>query len=364
MKVKKTNNQSEKTPVIKRKKVYGINFSEFELNSIKMICDYLFLDRFSDSATFVRFEQCFGLLFSQKNKQFNLVEAFKEIVGPKKKYLTFKRMIKAYLCWKMKKSNNYSFNYFMNEVFKKMLKKKGETVGQIVEGERFFSTRNCRNRKIITKFSVLTDENKNQIKGFILEYDSVVKAILCTKETEEDINLEINFDLYNSESKSQTDRDGISHIAGLYNETTGFIQLLIFKCRSGKTLYIGDSKEEENDKIIPFIFGSSKCHVKKLHVGIMNDTLAFIEPKFQLSSRNNKNLEIDIDIFDEKFVENDEFKNEENDYKDLPIEEFKDDKKYLFPLVRDDQFIDKNILTESIPGKNIKELYTSFFDKE
>ena len=175
-------------------------------------------------------------------------------------------MIKDYINWKTKKSNNYSFNYFMNEVFKKMLKKKGETVGQIVEGERFFSTRNCRNRKIITKFSVLTDENKNQIKGFVLEYDTVVNAILCTKETEEDINLEINFDLFNSESKSQTDRDGISHIAGLYNETTGFIKLLIFKCRSGKTLYIGDSKEEEKDKIIPFIFGSSKCHIKKLHV--------------------------------------------------------------------------------------------------
>ena len=252
----------------------------------------------------------------------------------------------------------------MNEVFKKMLKKKGETVGQIVEGERFFSTRNCRNRKIITKFSVLTDENKNQIKGFILEYDSVVQAVLCTKEIEEDINLEINFDLFSSESKTQTDRDGISHIAGLYNETTGFIKLLIFKCRSGKTLYIGDSKEEEKDKIIPFIFGSSKCHVKKMHVGIMNDTLAFLHPKFQLSSRSNKTLAIDFDKVDETFYENDELKNEENDYADLPDEEFKDDKKYLFPLVLDDQFTDKKNLTESIPGKNIKELYTSFFDKE
>ena len=111
-------NPSEQ-PVMRKKKLYGVEFTEFELFSVRMISDYLFLDRFNDSASFVRFEQCFGPLFSSKNKEFKLVEAFKEIVGPKRKYLTFKRMIKAYLNWKLKKSSNYSFNFFMSEVYQK-----------------------------------------------------------------------------------------------------------------------------------------------------------------------------------------------------------------------------------------------------
>ena len=93
------------------KQIFGVDISEFELYSIRMISDYLFLDRFNDCTSFVRFEKCFGPLFSPKNKQFKLVEAFKEIVGPKRKYLTFRRMIKAYLNWKLKKSKNYSFNF-------------------------------------------------------------------------------------------------------------------------------------------------------------------------------------------------------------------------------------------------------------
>jgi hypothetical protein len=273
-------------PVMRKKKVYGVDFSEFELFSIRMISDYLFLDRFNDCASFVRFEQCFGPLFSPKNKQFKLVEAFKEIVGPKRKYLTFRRMIKAYLNWKLKKSSNYSFNFFMSEVFQKMIKKRGEVVGELIEGQRVFSTKNCRNRRIITKFSVLTDETKNIIKGFVIEYDTVFKAILCKQQKPEDINLEINFDLFHTKEDKmnrefQLDRDGISHIAGNYNETTKNIKFLIFKCRSGKTLYIGDEKENETDKIVPFIFGSSKCQLKTMTIELINNQLAYIQPKYQ-----------------------------------------------------------------------------------
>lgn len=356
--------RSQHLPIMRRKKIEEINFSEFELNCIKMICDYLFLDRFNDSASFVRFEQCFSLLFSPKNKEFKLVEAFKEIVGPKKKYLTFKRMIKAYFNWKLKRSKNYSFNFFMNEVFKKMIKRRGESVGKIVEGEHVFSTRNCRNRKIITKFSVLTDENQNQIKGFVLEYDGVVKSILCNEEKEEDIHLEINFELFKSNKANQLDRDGITHIAGKYNEATGLIKFLIFKCRTGKTFYIGDSKEEENDKIIPFIFGSSKCQVKNMRIALKNNILSYIQPKFQLSTRRNENLDCDFSKFDKKYYESDQLKYEEADYDECSDEneEFKDDKKYLFPLVPDDQFTDKTSLIESIPGKRFRDIQESFFD--
>jgi hypothetical protein len=355
--------------VMRKKKVYGVDFSEFELFSIRMISDYLFLDRFNDCASFVRFEQCFGPLFSPKNKQFKLVEAFKEIVGPKRKYLTFRRMIKAYLNWKLKKSSNYSFNFFMSEVFQKMIKKRGEVVGELIEGQRVFSTKNCRNRRIITKFSVLTDETKNIIKGFVIEYDTVFKAILCKQQKPEDINLEINFDLFHTKEDKmnrefQLDRDGISHIAGNYNETTKNIKFLIFKCRSGKTLYIGDEKENETDKIVPFIFGSSKCQLKTMTIELINNQLAYIQPKYQLSTRKNENLDVDFDAFDEKYLENDPPKFEEADMEKLSEEDLKDDKKILFPLIPDDQFVDKMALIEPIEGKKFKEIYRSFFEKD
>ena len=368
-KVEEVNSETQNPQPMKRKKIYGLDFSEFELFSIRMICDYLFLDRFNDCASFVRFEQCFGPLFSLKNKEFKLVEAYKEIVGPKRKYLTFRRMIKAYINWKLKKSNNYSFNFFMNEVFIKMIKKRGEVVGELIEGQRVFSTKNCRNRKIITKFSVLTDETKNKIKGFVIEYDEVFKAILCKQEKQEDIHLEINFDLFHAQGDKLSrqfhlDRDGISHIAGKYNNTTKLIKFLIFKCRSGKTLYIGDSKEEETDNITPFIFGSSKCQLKTMHIELINDTLAYIQPKYQISTRKNDNLEVDFDLFDENYLNNDPPKYEESELEKMSEDQLKDDKTILLPLVPDDQFVDKMSLTESNAGKTFKEVYRSFFEKD
>ena len=353
----------------KTKKLCDVNFSEFDLASIKMISDYLFLDRFNDSSSFVRFEQCFGPLFSSRNKEFKLVEAFKEIVGPKKKYLTFRRLIKAFLRWKSKASNNYSFNFFMSSVFEKMIKKKGEVIGELVEGQRVFSTKNCRNRKIITKFSVLTDEEKNKIKGFVVTYDEVFKAVLCKQEKQEDINLEINFDLFHAQGDKiargfQLDRDGISHIAGKYNETTKNIKLLIFKCRSGKTLYIGDSREADTDKIVPFIFGSSICQLKTMYIELINDTLAYIQPKYQLSTRKNENLDVKFDDVNEQFLENDPLKFEEGSCQNMSEEQLKDDKKFLMPMIPDDQFVDKMSLVESNYGKSFKDIYRSLFEED
>ena len=362
-------NSQMKPRVMKHKQIFGLDFSEFELFSVRMISDYLFLDRFNDYASFVRFEKCFGPLFSSKNKQFKLVEAFKEIVGPKRKYLTFKRMIKAYINWKLKKSNNYSFNFFMTEVFQKMIKKRGEVVGELIEGQRVFSTKNCRNRKIITKFSVLTDEQKNKIKGFVIEYDTVFKAILCKQEKKDDVHLEINFGLFHAQGDKlsrefQLDRDGISHIAGKYDKNSKNIKFLIFKCRSGKTLFIGDSKETEADDITPFIFGSSKCQLKTMTIELINDQLAYIQPKYQISTRKNDNLDIEFDDLDENYLNNDPPKYEEADLEGMPDDQFTDDKQYLFPLVPDDQFVDKMSLVESNCGKDFKEVYNSLFDKE
>ena len=46
-----------------------------------------------------------------------------------------------------------------------------------------------------------------------------------------------------------------------YIGTTKNIKFLIIKYRRRKTLYIGDESESETDKIVAFIFGSSKCQL-------------------------------------------------------------------------------------------------------
>jgi hypothetical protein len=101
-----------------------------------------------------------------------------------------------------------------------------------------------------------------------------------------------------------------------------------------------------------------------MHIELINNTLAYIHPKYQISTRKNDNLEVDFDTFDENYIENDPLKFEETELVKLPDEEFKDDQKYLFPLVPDDQFVDKVSLMESIPGKTFKEVYKSYFEKE
>ena len=146
----------KEVPSLQTKKINGIEISNFEIAKIAMLCDYLVLDRFHDISSFIRFEKCFGPLFS----------VFQEICGPKKKYICFGRLISAYLIWRSQLSKNEEFNKFMDILFKKMIKTNNEVVGTAVEGGRVFSTKNVKGRKVISKFSVFSDEKKKCIKRF------------------------------------------------------------------------------------------------------------------------------------------------------------------------------------------------------
>ena len=224
-------------PTIETKVINGVEVSNLEIAKIAMVCDYLVLDRFHDISSFLRFEKCFGPLFSKEKPNF-LYEVFQEMCGHKKKYLTFGRLISAYLIWKTKISTNESFNKFMNILYNKMIKTNNEIVGIPVEGGRVFSTRSSRGRKVITKFSVLSDEKKNALKGFCIQYDDIFDVTLAPKNNNEkisqNIQLEMNFEPNGSDIR---DRDGISHIGGKYSKTKNIIKFLIFKCRSGKNLH-------------------------------------------------------------------------------------------------------------------------------
>ena len=356
--------ESKELPTLETKQINGVNVTNLEIAKIAMVCDYLVLDRFQDLSSFLRFEKCFGPLFSNEKPNF-LFEVFQEICGHKKKYITFGRLISAYLIWKSHLSKNEDFNKFMSILFNKMIKKNNEVVGIPVEKGKVFSTRNARGRKVISKFSVLSDIKKNAIKGFHIQYDDVFVSYLRPKNHNDkevdssEIKLEINFGPNGSNIR---DRDGISHIGGKYSKTKNIIKFLIFKCRSGKTFYIGDNTEEKNEQIELFLFGTSSCQLKSLRIELVNDQLMYFEPKFQPSTRINQKI-VPFDLIDDKFI--DECINnaplifEENELSNIPLEEISTNS-LLVPCISDDAFIDKNSLVEAIPGKDFNEIYKSF----
>ena len=359
--------ESNEFPEIETKKINNQELSNLELAKIAMICDYLVLDRFTDISSFPRFEMCFGPLFNNENSNF-LFETFTEICGLKKKYISFGRLISAYLLWKSKSSKNSSFIKFMDILFNKMIKTKDEVIGTPVEGGRAFSTRNAKARKIISKFGVISDENKNALNGFIIQYDDAFDSVLTTKKIVEgkndNIKLEMNF---KGEGKNIKDRDGISHIGGKYSKTKNIIKFLIFKCRSGKTFYIGDNTEEPNEQIEPFLMGTSSCQLKSLRIELIEDQLVYLEPKFQPSLRINSKI-IPFELLDEKFIKNNiinsPFIFEENEIKNVPLEKLLETNNLAVPCISDDAFIDKKELYEPIAGKNFNEIYKSFIVKQ
>ena len=355
--------ETNELPEIQIKKINNVEISNLELAKIAMVCNYLVLDRFTDISSFPRFEMCFGPLFNTEKPNF-LFEVFTQICGLKKKYITYGRLISAYINWKSKSSKNESFNKFMDILFNKMIKLKDEVIGIPIEGGRAFSTRNAKGRKVISKFGVLSDENKNAINGFYIQYDETFDSVLSTKKIEEgensNIQLEMNF---KAGSNNIKDRDGISHIGGKYSKTKNVIKFLIFKCRSGKTFFIGDNTEEENEEIEPFLLGTSSCQLKSLRIELVQDQLIYLEPKFQPSIRINTKI-IPFDLMDDKFINNNIINPplifEENEIKDIPLENLIETNNLVIPCISDDAFIDKKELYEPIAGKDFNELYKSF----
>jgi hypothetical protein len=252
----------------------------------------------------------------------------------------------------------------MDILFNKMIKTNNEVIGEPLEGGRVFSTRNAKGRKVISKFGVLSDENKNALNGFYIQYDDTFDSILTTKKLEEgkneNIKLEMNF---KGEGRNIKDRDGISHIGGKYSKKKNIIKFLIFKCRSGKTFYIGDNTEEENEEIEPFLFGTSSCQLKSLRIELIQDQLMYLEPKFQPSLRINPKI-ISFDLLDEKFIKDNIINAplifEENEIKDIPLENLLETNNLALPCIPDDAFVDKKELYEPITGKDFNEIYKSF----
>ena len=349
----------EEIPEIQSKQMNGVEITNLEIAKIGMLYDFLVLDRFQDYFTFFRLEKCFGPFFLKESPNF-FPEVFHEICGPKKKYISYGRLILAYTKWKSKSSTNNSFNKFFDVVFNNIIVTKEQNIGKIVEGGRIFSTRNNRGRKIISRFSVLTDESKNKINGFHIQYDDVFDTILSPDKTRNNITLEMNFP---PNGRNIRDRDGISHIGGKYSNKKGIIKFLMFKCRSGKTFYIGDEKEEEGEDIKNFLFGTSSCQLKSVRIEVIDGDLTYFEPKFQPSLRVNPKIK-DFDSIDENYIKNDIIDAplifEENEMKSMSQEDLEKNNMLIIPCINDDAFIDKKELEEPLIGKDFNEIYKSF----
>ena len=328
--------------------------SENELEKIKTVAEFLFMDQYQDTCSYPRFEECFGALII--NEEIDLPTVYKSICGRRRKYITFRRLIISYNQWKRNpERNTQDFQKFMKFLYKDLLKSTDEEVGFRPEKCIYYTTRNCQNRKAISKFSVITDEEKEIIKGFQIYYDDFFKNdLFFNKENEKYyVGLEMNLIAEtptNSEAEesfpSINDRDGITHIGGTYDEE-GII-FFIFKCRSGKTSFIGKPNGT------PFLFGNYKKQLKTIKIGVNNNKLVYIDPYFEKVDRfnpiidkrpneiGNTFLKDDKPIFEEKILEN--------------LKEEEAEKNILQPLISEERFFNAKKYQDKIFGKKFREI--------
>ena len=328
--------------------------TEDELDKIKTIAEYLFMDQYQDNCGYPRFEECFGAFITQD--KIDLPTVYKTICGKRKKYITFRRLIASYIQWKRNPDKQpQDFQKFMKLVYKDLLKNSDEEIGLKPEGCIFYNTRNCQNRKAISKFSVITDEEKELIKGFQIYYDDFFKNdLFLNKENEKYfVSLEINLiaetptTVEADESfPSINDRDGITHIGGTYN--IDGINFLVFKCRSGKTCFIGKPDGT------PFLYGNYKKQLQTIKIGVYKNRLVFIHPHFEKVERFNPVIDKKPNEIGNVYLKQDKPIFEESILVNLKEEEA--EKNILQPLVSEDRFYNHKKYQDKIFGNKFSDI--------
>jgi hypothetical protein len=187
------------------------DLNEEEILQLKTICEFLFFDQYKDNANYETFEQFFSILFikqiNESNGNFSLNEIFKEIVGPKKKYLTYTRFKSAYLKYKNKDSNNSkNFNLFFSSLktilklykFPKDENSEVPFLGEEQEKIIKYTTATYKEKECITNFKIMTN-SLNEIFGLNIEYDEIIKCKMYPKKMDLDVKLDINFGILDPE---------------------------------------------------------------------------------------------------------------------------------------------------------------------
>ena len=323
-----------------------------------MISEYLFFDQYTGSATFQRFEQCFQPLFNSK-QNISMDKVFKEICGPKKKYMTGRRLLNSYLNFKKNPGKISSdVKTFFDLLLNNIVKKDPFQVGEPKENCYNYSTvKSSNKRECISQIQILTDK-KNVIHGINITYDDVFDNQMYPEELEKNLNISLEMKLgivdespikkrligKLKEIKEKFYRDAVTHVFGTIN-SKNIITFLGFKCISGKTEYVG---VPEGNGFLMGEFGK-KFHSIKLQmtdngihllIGVFNEnprTNFWIRNKF-----DNKDLEKEEFVLDEKHL--DKINNKED------IDKF-----ITTPLIGDNHFFN-NKLKDEIEGNDYKEV--------
>ena len=340
-----------------------LNITENEYNKIKTICEFLFFDQYQEAASFTRFEKCFQPLFcSIENISFFFF--FKDIVGPKKKYITYKRFLKAYLNYKNQNDSlSNDTKIFFSNLFNSILKNQDDFVGENSENNTLYSTtRTCKTRDSITKLQVLNDAQGN-FHGINLEYDGIYQVKMFPKSLEDELQIIlemklgiIDYDLFKRNIKRYRNnkiglyRDAITHIFGTINDK-GFLTFIGFKCISGKTLFVGFPEGKG------FLFGEfgKKIHDFKVQLNI--DGITKFQPGFKNNSKTNyyltniKKLSLE-QLNEEKLINDEEILIKINDEEEL-------DKLITTDLIEENYFFDDN-LKDKFYGNDYKEIVDQY----
>jgi hypothetical protein len=287
---------------------------------------------------------------------------FKEICGPKKKYITCQRLIKSYLNYKNNKiKNSPDLKKFFDLLFKKILQKDPSQIGKPKEHcYNYSTTKSSNKRECISQIQILTDKN-NVIHGINMTYDDVFENNMYPTDLENNLNisLEMNLGIVDEkpikqrqigklkEIKEEFYRDAITHVFGTMN-SRGIITFIGFKCISGKTEFVGVPEGSG------FLFGGfgKKFHLIKLQM--TESGIHLLNPIFNENPRTNFFIRKIFDTLSLTDLEKEEFIFDEQHLDNIKSED-DIDKFITTPIIEDNHFFN-NKLKDEIAGNDYKEV--------
>ena len=222
----------------------ALGLSQLEEVQLKTICEYLFFDQFREYASFPRFEQCFQPLFNEANLPLDSI--YKEICGPKKKYINYPRLVNAYLKYKSQQNISNNLKFFFYRLLNEILMTDNWTKGESPEICFRYSTKIANSKRgFLSLIEVLTD-NEGVIHGLNIEYDGIFKNRMYPSKLEDklQVSLEMNLGIVDEKPiikgsvgkfmglKEKFFRDLVTHIFGTFDKETKILSFLGFKCTS------------------------------------------------------------------------------------------------------------------------------------
>ena len=338
-----------------------LGLSQEEELHLKTICEYLFFDEYKDYVTYNRFEQCFQPLFNKI--KISIDKVFKSMVGEKKKYLNYPRLVNSFLQFKNNpQSLSPDLKIFFEKIFNSILKESNSSIGTPQEKTFNFCTpKACKRRDCLSEIKILSD-NEGNIHGIITEYDNIVQNKMYPAKIEQNLVISLEMKLGILDDKIKKDlgklsgvkeefcKDAVTHIFGTINQENNLINFLGFKCVSGKTVFVGFPEGDG------FLFGKfgTKFHEIKLHTTL--EGINFFQPGFNTNRKPNFYLNTEANNLT---MENLSEKKDILIQDEVQLSQLKDeiqiDKMITTPIIEENHFFDEKLL-DAIDGNDYKEV--------